>query len=262
MTRGQRAARAIQTRPALAFWTLAYAAAWGALATGIDALEYVAKFAFTASALVLAVVGVRHRELLASLRNWRVPLHWYAVALGAPLAAYGLAAIAAPGPLDVRTGKPLDLVQLLLIDRESGLLTYALLRGGMGEEPGLRGMALGLHEQRVSLLRASTELGILWGLWHLPVILAEGAGDAIVLVLAAIALSHAFTWLFNAAGRSVPVVILAHAAVNAGDDILESLCPSLRGTEWETLFAIAVFAVGLAAANAHARRHRLDPRPH
>ena len=46
----------------------------------------------------------------------------------------------------------------------------------MGEEWGLRGFALPRRQERYSPLSAALIIGVLWALWHLPVLIALYAG--------------------------------------------------------------------------------------
>ena len=111
------------------------------------------------------------------------------------------------------------------------LMTWSFLTvlGGGQEEPGWRGFALPRMQERMGPLAASVLLGVLWGLWHLPVfILIPGynstSGGVVsiavsVLVFTAVGAvgqSLLLTWLFNNTRGSVLLVVLAHGSLNAG----------------------------------------------
>ena len=96
-----------------------------------------------------------------------------------------------------------------------------------GEELGWRGFALPRLQQHRNALDASILLGLVWGLWHLPLYFVLGTGQSAMLSAGTspafaiggflgwtIGLSVLFTWLFNQTGGSLIVVILFHAAVN------------------------------------------------
>ncbi|QBD75495.1 CPBP family intramembrane metalloprotease [Ktedonosporobacter rubrisoli] len=94
--------------------------------------------------------------------------------------------------------------------------------GPLLEEAGWRGFALPRLQQRYGPLRASLILGLLWGLWHLPIHLGdfqEGLGPGLLsfgfFVIAVVGLACIFTWLFNRVNGSLLIMILAHASFNA-----------------------------------------------
>jgi membrane protease YdiL (CAAX protease family) len=97
-------------------------------------------------------------------------------------------------------------------------LVVLTLTDGVGEELAWRGFALPRLLQRYSALVASVVLGVLWGLWHLPLIFTEGKalfGQPIWLLLADIvAKSILFTWVFLRTRGSVLIAALLHATTN------------------------------------------------
>ncbi|MBN2058374.1 MAG: CPBP family intramembrane metalloprotease [Candidatus Saganbacteria bacterium] len=103
-------------------------------------------------------------------------------------------------------------------------LIFLFIPLGLGEEYGWRGYllprVLPLGEVKGTIL-----LGIIWALWHLPVLtLRPGAlWLSIPLFTAAvILLAFPFTWLFRAAGASVLVVSLFHSAFDVWGDFFTS----------------------------------------
>lgn len=84
----------------------------------------------------------------------------------------------------------------------------------MGEELGLRGFALPRLQQRMSPFAASLVLGVLWGLWHLPLLLGRDPVSVVAFLLLGIALTFVFTWLFNGSGGSLLPPLLLHATQN------------------------------------------------
>jgi membrane protease YdiL (CAAX protease family) len=84
--------------------------------------------------------------------------------------------------------------------------------GGAWEEPGWRGYALPRLQTGRSALVASLMLGVLWALWHLPLmVVGEVNWSDLVLI---IAVSVVFAWVFNNASGSVLIVMLMHAMNN------------------------------------------------
>ena len=133
----------------------------------------------------------------------------------------------------------------------------------MGEEPGWRGFALPRLEQRSGPLVGTILLGVLWGLWHLPLFLLvpgyNGAGTGFVgilipfvaFVILVIAYTVVFTWVFNNTRGSILLAILLHASINTAVGMVPSLFPSLGGallSALSKLLAWVVLAVLLIAA--------------
>ena len=97
------------------------------------------------------------------------------------------------------------------------LVTIAL---AFGEEAGWRGYLLPLLQSRLSALSASLVVGVVWFLWHIPLLYLPGqdvGGEAFLIVLfgATVILSSIlYTWLYNNTRGSVLAVTLLHAGLN------------------------------------------------
>jgi uncharacterized protein len=88
------------------------------------------------------------------------------------------------------------------------ILLFAIFSGPVGEEIGWRGFALPQLLMRFSALNASLILGVVWAVWHLPLILVDDftTYGALMPVFAAIV----FTWVFQNASGSALLAILMH----------------------------------------------------
>jgi uncharacterized protein len=100
------------------------------------------------------------------------------------------------------------------------LIVVALLGGGQ-EEPGWRGFALPRLQATRSPLRATVILGLLWGLWHVP--LYGPLGFVVPLLLAPF-----YTYLFNRTGSVIPSLVL-HGSFTAAQDHLTLLAHEVHG---------------------------------
>jgi membrane protease YdiL (CAAX protease family) len=93
-----------------------------------------------------------------------------------------------------------------------------LLFNALPEEYGWRGYALGPMLKRSNALAASLILGLLWGLWHLPLHFIEGTVQAAIpmyeFVPQQMVLAVLYTWLFKNTGGVVSVAILFHSVGN------------------------------------------------
>jgi uncharacterized protein len=86
-----------------------------------------------------------------------------------------------------------------------------------GEEWGWRGYVLPRLQAKHSALVASLIVGVIWGVWHLPKFLGTGAGGErsfLWFVIAHLALSVLYTWLYNSTRGSLLLVTLFHASGN------------------------------------------------
>lgn len=155
--------------------------------------------------------------LLKRIVQWRVSFSWYLFALiGIPIITL-LGAIVLPG------------VMASFQMPWHSLLTYPLsffitlvIGGPLGEEPGWRGFALPRLQRVQGPLVGSLILGILWAFWHLPYFWMPEWGtpkedvlDIVYFVLAVLALTIIYTWVFNNTKSSLLIVILMHATNDA-----------------------------------------------
>ncbi len=98
------------------------------------------------------------------------------------------------------------------------------------EELGWRGYALDRLQLKWSAFSASMILGVVWALWHLPLFFIEGSyqHDAVgfattefwLFMTGVVALSFAFTWIYNNTERSILGIIILHGWVNFTAEII------------------------------------------
>jgi len=93
-----------------------------------------------------------------------------------------------------------------------------------GEEYGWRGYLLP-RLLPLGEIRASVLIGVIWGVWHLPLLLAglnyPGVNAWLAIILftfTTVALSFTYTWLFVASSGSVLVAAVFHASTNNFSD--------------------------------------------
>ncbi len=235
------------------FFLLAYLLPWmvwfAAIAhsAGVLAFRVPNAFAFWFG-LTIATYGVAFlsggmpavKDLLARLIRTRINPVWFAVAVllvpALAAIAVGIALLAGVGhtvPSDVTFG------------RVAGALLFQWFFFLLTEETAWRGFALPRLQSRMPALAANLLLGVLWGLWHLPLFFIPGSFQSHIpfsgFILSAVATSVLTGWIFNNARGSVLVVALFHAATDT--TIAFSAVMSAR-TE---LFWIFVSALAFAA---------------
>jgi uncharacterized protein len=154
------------------------------------------------------------RTLLKRLLIWRVGWPWYAVALFSSVVLSTITVLlyallsGTPPVLPAFSGQILLTAPVLF------------LIGGLvnGEEIGWRGFALPRLLAKHSALTASVILGVLWALFHLPLLFIQGDSFASMSPLSFlfrfIGGAIMFTWVFNNTRGSLLLAYLMHAASN------------------------------------------------
>jgi uncharacterized protein len=229
-------------------WTL-----W-ALATRVDpaggladALVVAGRFGPTLAAIAVTLVVAGRpglARLLASLRRWRAPASlWLTVTLG-PVAVV-VAAIGLAAALGTPAGEFNDPGTAYLII--PAFLVILVAGGPLGEELGWRGFALDRLQERVGPVVASLVLGLVWGLWHLPLFLdASQVQSSLPLGLylgQTITTAVIYTWVWNRT-RSLPLVLVLHTMANLAAGVFPLLAPEAPN---DHAFGLAVTIAGLAA---------------
>ena len=217
----------MRRHPLLSFFVLAYALSWilgsplvflGDTLTDTQGLFLVILASNVPSLLAIALTAIVYgrealRKLLGRLLHWRVDPLWYLVVVLGPVALAG-------GVVGLNTlmgGTALSLGMPLL--GVLSMLAFSIFPGSaLGEEIGWRGYALPRLQAGTSALGASLILGVIWGLWHLPLWLTGAPGRTPILyaafVVSTISLSVILTWVYNSTGGSLLMVVLLHATFN------------------------------------------------
>jgi membrane protease YdiL (CAAX protease family) len=140
------------------------------------------------------------------------------------------------------SGADLEATNLKDANANGAVLTGVTL----GEEVGWRGYALPALQVRYGALLASLILGVLWGLWHLPVFFNPDTSYSrlpfLLFLVFIVPVAVLMTWLFNSTGGSVLMAMLFHAVLNTADEL------------WKVLPEYSVeppTAAEAAAASAH-----------
>ncbi|MGZ8804461.1 MAG: CPBP family intramembrane glutamic endopeptidase [Microbacterium sp.] len=221
-TRPGRSARIVVPLLVLGVSLLVLSARWNETRTLLAATLLAALAVLPAAIVWLSMSrDTAWRGLLGSLSVPRSPPWTYAVALAAfpALSVTGSAVISALGgdvgatPQIVREGW----TSLVLV------FVATLLYGGpLGEEIGWRGWVVPALQKRFSPLLTSLFVGLLWGLWHLPLHLrgvydasmGSGLGGLALRIASSCLLAVVFTWLYNRSRGGLLVVVLLHTSVN------------------------------------------------
>ena len=219
------AARAwVARHPFATFVVLAYAFSWSCwllAAVGGGRIPFLigGLGPLVAAGVVTRLTGGSLRAWLRPAWRWRVGPRWWAYALGLPALLYAVVTLALQ-----LTGSPVD--WSLGWDRipgYAGTFVFVLFLGGGLEEPGWRGFGLPLLQERYSPVRATLLLGLVWGIWHVP--LLGPVGFVIPMVLA-----FFYTVLWNRT-HSVALCILLHASFTPAQNELILMARSRAYTD-------------------------------
>ena len=159
------------------------------------------------------------KRLLGQICRWRFALRWYVIALLLPVVVVGLAHVLFRFAGGKVAGPWLDISSLA-----PGF--GAIVAGSFGEEIGWRGLLQPLLQKRLNIFWASVAVGFIWATWHCWPVLAPGGHehrwvlDVGLTYLRLVPTAVLYGWLYNAAGKSLLVVMLAHAAHNIVVDSL------------------------------------------
>lgn len=231
--------------------------------------------AFVTTALADGRSGVR--DLRRRLFHVRVHPGWYALALLLlPAAALATAVVFAGLDPVVRLITSPDVILVTVI--AGALMAFLLVN--LWEEAAWTGFALHRLQGRIGPVAASVVTTWLQAIIHLPLVfVADGVtvgrvpADQIPVYLVAlfilpISVRMVITWIYNASGRSIPIVGLFHAGlgVAVGSGFIPVLAPSV-GPIWVyagfAVLAVVVLAVtrGRLGYETEAPHGRLEVAP-
>jgi membrane protease YdiL (CAAX protease family) len=165
-------------------------------------------FGPAAAAMIAArAEGTGVRALLRPLGVWRVGARWYLAALLLPGAIFVAAASAY---------NALGHAEPLLYPPDQPAFVAAAVVFPLGEEIGWRGFALPRLIRRSGPLAASVVVGVLWTLWHIPMLTLQGVSPVLYLVFVPFMVGGSvfFTWIYQHTRGSLLLAVLAHVGAH------------------------------------------------
>lgn len=139
-----------------------------------------------------------------------------------------------------------------------------LVIGGGQEEFGWRGYAQEPLQEKFGVLPASLLIGLIWGIWHLPLWFMAGdlhsAYSFLAFVIMTTSISIIYGWLYNSSSKKLIVVMIFHAMNNTAAPLL----PFLHGIEGKPETAYWIYAAvnvifGMIFAVLMARGSKTNP---
>jgi len=176
-----------------------------------------------AAMLAASLDGTGLKTLFRPLGTWRVGLSWYLAALFIPGGIFVLAAA---------TWNALGHSEPLFYAPNSAAFVAAAIVFPVGEEIGWRGFALPRLIDKVGPLAASAIIGVVWTLWHVPMLTLQGVHPALYLAFVPFLVggSILFTWIYTHTRGSLLLAVLTHVGAhlnNPGHAMPERYTPIL-----------------------------------
>lgn len=243
------------------FFVLAFAITWGLQLPALLAHEgliegppdrYMALVGLGAFGPMLAamiaarVEGTGVRALFRPLATWRVPARWYVAALGLPGAIFIVAAA---------TWNALGHTEPLMYPPDNAAFVAAAIVFPFGEEIGWRGFALPRLMTEMGPLGASVVVGVVWTLWHVPMLTLQGVRPSLYVVFVPFMVcgSVLFTWIYRHTRGSLLLAVLTHVGAhldNPGHAMPARYTPIVIHTIAYVVLAIALVSVDRTAWRA------------
>lgn len=174
--------------------------------------------------------------------NVRMGAAWWILILGAPAIFAGVAVWISTLVSDFQMDTTL-LMQPLMI---APIFLYMFFLGGsVQEEFGWRGYALP-HLLRIGTpIVASLILGLIWGVWHVPLFYIAGFSQASmafgVFLSLSVAFSIIFTWVYIRTKHNVFSALLLHAAINTSMSIFPPIEQRVGGNQMAFTYLMGIY---------------------
>jgi membrane protease YdiL (CAAX protease family) len=242
--------------PLAFFFILAYGIAWIPLAYGLATGKYfllgMVSFAPAISAVIMTAAnegktGVQ--AIISRLFLWRVNFKWYLIALLAPLVMELLAFLTHKLFGDTSPSLQFtDWIQMFLAQLPwLAIFLVFLVLLSSGEELGWRGYAMPGLQARYGSVWASLILGLLWGLWHLPMFWIPGSSQYGLpvpgFILATIGFTFIYTCIYNGTKGSVLLASVFHAASNLTLTYGNAIFPKIIKNLYLSLPALVILVI-------------------
>ncbi|WP_243738055.1 CPBP family intramembrane glutamic endopeptidase [Cellulomonas shaoxiangyii] len=216
--------------------------------------------AFFVTAVTEGRAGVR--AWLRRLTKWKVNWRWYVGILVGTPAALLLASF-------VAGGGQVDAVPMQTLVQYLPFLVMQVFTTGLAEEPGWRDFALPRAQRRFGALVAAVGIGVLWGVWHLPLYLTQwGHWDTlhwlrpVAFIAFCVLFNVVMTWVFNRTGQSLPMAMLLHVSINTYASLVIADMFPLIGDDYDNIQGALLLAAAVGAVvTLVATRGRLGYHP-
>lgn len=183
-------------------------------------------------------------RLLERLVHWRVGAVWLMVAVLAPalLLLAGKMVTQALGLAITTESHGSTIVGMAL-----GTLVMSVF-SNTWEEVGWRGFALPRLQKNYNALVATLVVGVLWGLWHLPLFFWKdnpmSSYPFLAWFIGTVAVSFVYTWLYNSTLGSLLIVTLFHVLTNMFGVVISGVSVTALAIVYGVVAALLVVVLG------------------
>ena len=244
------------------FFLLTFAYSWVIwIPSVLDGIGIELSFSVTGYSLVVVIIGAfapmmaaitlvaresgwkGTKAFLGQVLDFRFKPVYLVIALALPVLIHAIAHYLAPtvGLNVAKTLFPTG-ISVAPIVLAIPYLILMLVIGGGQEEFGWRGYAQEPLQGKIGVLPASLVIGVIWGIWHLPLWFMTGdlhsAYSFLAFVIMTTSISIMYAWLYNSSGKKLIVVIFFHAMNNTAAPLL----PFLHGIEGKPESAYWIYA--------------------
>lgn len=204
------------------------------------------------------------RKCWQRLTHFRQPAwYWHLVSLGLPpflmLAALGIHI--GLGGSGLVFNDPAEIYRVIPV------FILVLVFSVLGEEIGWRGFALPWLQQHYNAFLSSLILGVIWTLWHLPLFWIPGDFHQqlpfIWFLIQTVSITILYTWIFNATGGSLLIILLLHTASNTAFGVLPMLPEAANGSlrpAWILNLLLVIVAILMVILNGADTLSKHKPR--
>jgi membrane protease YdiL (CAAX protease family) len=127
------------------------------------------------------------------------------------------------------------------------LFVLLFFLGGSFQEEFGWAYAIDRLQRRWPALPADAALGVLWGLWHLPLFFIPGTGQSHMplwsFLIATVAARIVMVWIYNGANRSILAMLLFHTVFNLSLNVFPVLSQESGVTQTTWLYYVALLTV-------------------
>jgi uncharacterized protein len=226
--------------PVVWFYVLAFGISWIGLIPGVLGSRGIAPFdnpyvqllgilfsiGPTLAAAIMSQVmqgKTGFQNLLKGLLKWRVDLVWYLVAVLGPIVVFMAGQV-----LTKLMGLTVEFAEIPSHPLLFMIALSVMILSNTGEEIGWRGFALPHLQKRYDALFATLIVGLLWSLWHLPLVFMTSnamAQSPLLWFISIVASAFIYTWLYNSTQGSILLVALLHVSENLFGAFIPGVSP-------------------------------------